>query len=43
VSSPTNAIVFSTGYLEQKDFQIGGILLGLLGPVLAILWVLIIS
>jgi sodium-dependent dicarboxylate transporter 2/3/5 len=43
VSSPTNAIVFSTGYLEQKDFRIGGILLGILGPVLAILWVLFIS
>ena len=43
VSSPTNAIVFSTGYLEQKDFRIGGVLLGVLGPVLAILWVLFIS
>jgi solute carrier family 13 (sodium-dependent dicarboxylate transporter), member 2/3/5 len=43
VSSPTNAIVFSTGYLEQKDFRIGGILLGVLGPILAILWVLFIS
>ncbi|HOW26646.1 MAG TPA: DASS family sodium-coupled anion symporter [Bacteroidales bacterium] len=43
VSSPTNAIVFSTGYLEQKDFRTGGILLGVLGPVLAILCVLLIS
>jgi sodium-dependent dicarboxylate transporter 2/3/5 len=43
VSSPTNAIVFSTGYLEQKDFRVGGVLLGILGPVLAILWVLFIS
>lgn len=43
VSSPTNAIVFSTGYLEQKDFRTGGILLELLGPVLAILCVLLIS
>lgn len=43
VSSPPNAIVFSTGYLEQKDLRIGGILIGLLGPLLAIIWVLLIS
>jgi solute carrier family 13 (sodium-dependent dicarboxylate transporter), member 2/3/5 len=43
VSSPTNAIVFSTGYLEQKDFRLSGLLVGILGPVLAILWVLLIS
>ena len=40
-SSPSNAIVFSTGYLEQKDFRLNGILLGLLVPVLTILWVLV--
>ncbi|MCX6244807.1 MAG: DASS family sodium-coupled anion symporter [Bacteroidetes bacterium] len=43
VSTPPNAIAFSTGLLEQKDFRLGGILIGLLGPVLAILWVLLIS
>jgi sodium-dependent dicarboxylate transporter 2/3/5 len=43
VSSPPNAISFSTGFLEQKDFRTGGILIGLLGPVLAILWVLLLS
>lgn len=43
VSSPANAIVFSTGYIEQKDFRIGGLLVGLLGPVLAILLVLLIT
>ncbi|HEY5824411.1 MAG TPA: DASS family sodium-coupled anion symporter [Cyclobacteriaceae bacterium] len=42
-SSPSNAIVFNTGYLEQKDFRLNGILLGLLGPMLTILWVLFIS
>jgi len=42
-SSPSNAIVFNTGYLEQKDFRLNGILLGLLGPLLAILWVLFMS
>jgi sodium-dependent dicarboxylate transporter 2/3/5 len=39
-SSPSNAIVFNTGYLEQKDFRLNGILIGLIGPLLAILWVL---
>lgn len=43
VSTPPNAIAYSTGLLEQKDFRIGGILIGLLGPSLAILWVLLIS
>jgi sodium-dependent dicarboxylate transporter 2/3/5 len=43
VSTPPNAMAFSTGLLEQKDFRIGGILIGILGPVLAILWVLLLS
>jgi len=43
VSTPPNAIVYSTGLVEQKDFRLGGILVGLLGPLLAILWVLFIS
>jgi sodium-dependent dicarboxylate transporter 2/3/5 len=43
VSSPSNAIVYSTGFLEQKDFRIGGILVGILGPLLAILWVLLLT
>jgi sodium-dependent dicarboxylate transporter 2/3/5 len=41
-SSPSNAIVFSTGYLEQKDFRLTGILFGLMGPLLAIVWVLMV-
>jgi len=43
VSTPPNTIVFSTGLIEQKDFRLGGILVGLLGPLLAILWVLLIA
>ena len=43
VSTPANAIVYSTGLLELKDFRIGGILIGLLGPAAVILWVLLIS
>ena len=40
-SSPSNAIVFSTGFLEQKNFRLNGIIYGLLGPLLAIVWVLL--
>jgi sodium-dependent dicarboxylate transporter 2/3/5 len=39
-SSPSNAIVYSTGYLQQRDFRLLGILFGLLGPLLTILWIL---
>ena len=42
-SSPSNAIVYNTGYLEQKDFRLTGIIFGLLGPLLAIVWVLLIT
>lgn len=41
VSTPPNAIAYSTGMLEQKEFRFGGILLGLLGPILIILFVLL--
>ena len=43
VSTPPNAIVYSTGFLKISDFRIGGLVVGLLGPLLAILWVLLIS
>ncbi|MCU0371000.1 MAG: SLC13 family permease, partial [Bacteroidales bacterium] len=43
VSSPPNAIAYSTGLLEQKDFRIGGALIGLLGPALIVFWVIFIS
>ena len=42
-SSPSNAVVFNTGLLTQKDFRLAGILIGLLGPLLAILWVLAVT
>jgi len=41
VSTPPNAILFSTGLLEIKDFRFGGILIGILGPLLAVLWMLL--
>jgi solute carrier family 13 (sodium-dependent dicarboxylate transporter), member 2/3/5 len=40
VSTPANAVTYSTGLVEQKDFRTGGILLGLLGPAAIIAWVL---
>ncbi len=43
VSSPPNAIVFSTGLLKQKDFRLGGMLIGLLGPLLAIVWMYVLN
>jgi len=43
VSTPPNAIAFSTGYIKQKDFRVGGALIGLLGPALIVLWVLLIK
>jgi sodium-dependent dicarboxylate transporter 2/3/5 len=43
IATPVNSIVYSTGLLEQKDFRIGGLLVGILGPLLAVAWVLLIS
>lgn len=39
VSTPPNAIAYSTGKLDQADFRYGGILIGILGPILVSLWV----
>jgi len=43
VSTPPNAIAYSTGMIEQKDLRIGGSLIGLIGPPLIVLWVMLIS
>ncbi|NNE29831.1 MAG: transporter, partial [Saprospiraceae bacterium] len=42
VSTPPNAIAYSTGMVESRDFRLGGISMGVLGPLLAILWVFLI-
>lgn len=34
ISTPPNAIAYSTGRLEQKDFRYGGLLIGILGPLI---------
>lgn len=41
VSTPPNAIAFSTGMLKQSDFRLGGIFVGLLGPFVVMLWSLL--
>jgi sodium-dependent dicarboxylate transporter 2/3/5 len=40
VSTPPNAIAYSTGLVEPKAFRIGGITIGIIGPILITLWVL---
>ncbi len=39
VSTPPNAIAYSTGFLKQSDFRLGGITIGILGPILVTIWV----
>jgi len=41
-ATPSNVIVYSTGLLKQKDFRIGGLVVGILGPLLVLLWSLLI-
>lgn len=41
VSTPPNAIAFSTGEIETRDLRPGGFLIGLLGPAVIIGWVLL--
>lgn len=41
VSTPPNAIAYSTGLLKQSEFRFGGVSIGLLGPFFAILWVIL--
>lgn len=43
VSTPPNAIVFSTGLVEQKEFRLAGVTMGIIGPVLIVLWTLLLT
>jgi sodium-dependent dicarboxylate transporter 2/3/5 len=38
VSTPPNALAFSSGYLRQKDFRFTGILIGIAGPLFINIW-----
>ena len=40
VSTPPNAIAYSYGYLEQKDFRMLGSYLALIAPPLILAWVI---
>ena len=42
VSTPPNAVAYSTGEIQTRDLRPGGILMGLLGPVVIICWVLLV-
>ena len=41
ISTPPNAIAFSTGRIKQKDFRFGGVVAGLTGPIIIIGMVLL--
>ena len=41
VSTPPNAIAYSTGFIDQAEFRPGGISIGLTGPLLITIWVLL--
>lgn len=43
ISTPPNAIAFSTGRINQKDFRYGGIVAGLLGPAIIIAIIILIE
>jgi len=43
ISTPPNAIAFSTGELEQKDFRFGGLVAGIIGPIIIIGMVLLLK
>ena len=41
VSTPPNAIAYSSGLIKQEEFRLGGITIGFIGPILISLWVLL--
>ena len=43
VSTPPNAIAYATNLMEQKDFRLGGLFIGIVGLVITIIWVLLLS
>ncbi|STO71881.1 di- and tricarboxylate transporter [Avibacterium paragallinarum] len=43
VSTPPNTIAFSTGLIKQSEFRLGGVIIGLLGPALTMVWIMLLS
>ena len=39
VSTAPNAIAFSTGMVEAREFRFGGVLVGGVAPILVVAWV----
>lgn len=42
ISTPPNAIAYSSGFLEQKDFRFVGLIAGILGPIIICLFTMFI-
>jgi sodium-dependent dicarboxylate transporter 2/3/5 len=43
VSTPPNAVAFSTGLLQIRDLRLGGLAAGVLGPPLIVCWVMLVT
>jgi solute carrier family 13 (sodium-dependent dicarboxylate transporter), member 2/3/5 len=43
VSTPPNAVAYSYGKVEQKEFLYGGLVMGLAGPLIILFWVLLLQ
>ena len=43
VSTPPNAIAFSTGLIKQSEFRLGGVSIGIFGPLSSIIRVLVVT
>jgi sodium-dependent dicarboxylate transporter 2/3/5 len=43
VSTPPNAVAYSTGEIQTRDLRPGGLLIGLLGPIVIVAWVMLLS
>jgi sodium-dependent dicarboxylate transporter 2/3/5 len=43
VSTPPNAVAYSTGEIQTRDLRPGGLLIGLLGPCIIVAWVLLLA
>lgn len=43
VSTPPNAIAYSTGLVEQSEFKLNGFFIGIIGPITIILWTLLLT
>jgi sodium-dependent dicarboxylate transporter 2/3/5 len=43
VSTPPNAVAFSTGLLQIRDLRLGGVAAGLLGPPVIVSWVMLVA